>query len=167
MRLISVLLGVVVLTSGALASNSRRIISAHGVRFVVPRGWQRIGAAPAGSVTDPRTLLVVGTAGVRPRRSQCLIAAYRIPAAGAVVVVVRWRSLVTAGGAPWERGRAPLKSLRVVHRPSFECFSGRGAVADVLLARKPYQVNVMVGDRASKPRVAEALAVGRSFDLVR
>jgi hypothetical protein len=34
-------------------------------------------------------------------------------------------------------------------------------------AGKPYQVNVMVGDRASKPRVAEALAAARSFDLAR
>jgi hypothetical protein len=106
-------------------------------------------------------------AGVRPRTSQCQIAAYRIPAAGAVVVVVGWRSIVTAGGAPWKPGRAPLKKLVSVHRPSFECFSGRGAVAAVLLRGKPYQVNVMVGDRASKPSVAEALAVARSFDLVR
>jgi hypothetical protein len=30
---------------------------------------------------------------------------------------------------------------------------------------KPYQVNVMVGDRASKSRVSEALAVAPSFDL--
>jgi hypothetical protein len=165
MRLISVLLGLVVLTPSALASHSGRVISAHGVRFVVPRGWQRIEAAPAGSVTDPRTLLVVGTAGVRPRTSQCQIAAYRIPAAGAVVVVVGWRSIVTAGGAPWKPGRAPLEKLVSVHRPSFECFSGRGAVADVLLHGKPYQVNVMVGDRASKQSVAKALAVARSFDL--
>jgi hypothetical protein len=165
MRLISVLLGLVVLTPSALASHSGQVISAHGVRFVVPRGWQRIEAAPAGSVTDPRTLLVVGTAGVRPRTSQCQIAAYRIPAAGAVVVVVGWRSIVTAGGAPWKPGRAPLEKLVSVHRPSFECFSGRGAVADVLLHGKPYQVNVMVGDRASKQSVAKALAVARSFDL--
>jgi hypothetical protein len=118
-------------------------------------------------VTDPQTLLVVGTAGVRPLASNCEIAAYPLPPAGAVVVVVGWKSVVTAGGAPWKPGRAPLKNLLAVHRPSFECFSGRGAVADVLLAGKPYQVNVMVGDRASKPRVAEALAVARSFDLAR
>jgi hypothetical protein len=84
-----------------------------------------------------------------------------------VVVIVGWKSVLTAGGAPWEPGRAPLKNLLAVHRPSFECFSGRGASADVLLGARPYQVNVMVGDRASKPRVAEALAVARSFDLAR
>jgi hypothetical protein len=84
-----------------------------------------------------------------------------------VVVVVGWKSVATAGGGPWEPGRAPLKNLLAVHRPSFDCFSGRGASADVLLAGKPYQVNVMVGDHASKPRVGEALAVARSFDLAR
>jgi hypothetical protein len=82
MRLISVLLALVVVTPGALASHSGRIIPAHGVRLVVPRGWQRIEATSAGFVTDPRTLLVVGTAGVQPRMSQCQIAAYSIPAAG-------------------------------------------------------------------------------------
>jgi len=166
-RWIAVPLGVLVSVSLALAGSSGQIISSHGVRLVVPSGWQRIEAAPAGPVTDPRTLLVVGTAGVQPRISRCQIAAYRIPAAGAVVVVVGWKSAVSAGGAPWKPGRAPLQKLVSVHRPSFECFSGRGTVADVLLGGTPYQVNVMVGDRASKLRVAEALAVARSFDLVR
>jgi len=118
-------------------------------------------------VSDPRTLLVVGTAGVRPQASHCEIAAYRLPPSGAVVVVVGWESIASAGGSPWTRGRAPLKSLVAVHRPSFECFAGRGAASDVLLGGKPYQVNVMVGDRASKTRVEEALATARSFDLAR
>jgi hypothetical protein len=118
-------------------------------------------------VSDPRTLLVVGTAGVRPQASHCEIAAYRLPPSGAVVVVVGWESIASAGGSPWTRGRAPLKSLVAVHRPSFDCFAGRGAASDVLLGGKPYQVKVMVGDRASKTRVEEALAIARSFDLAR
>lgn len=169
MRLIAIFLAGLVFASLAAASSSGRIISSHGVRFVVPLGWQRIEAASDRPVTDPRTLLVVGTAGVRPRASRCQIAAYSIPAAGAVVVVVGWKSVATAGGrAPKPKpGRAPLKKLVAVDRPSFECFSGRGAVAQVLIGGKPYPVNVMVGDRASKRRVADALAVARSFDLAR
>jgi hypothetical protein len=173
MRLIALLLAGVVFAllaapSGAIgASAGGRIISANGVRLVVPAGWQRVPAAPAGPVTDPITVLVVGTAGVRPRPSQCQIAAYRIPPAGAVVVIVRWKSIASAGGGPLPQGRAPLLKLRSVHRPSFECFSGRGAVAEVLLGGHPYQVNVMVGDRAGKERVAAALAVARSFALTR
>jgi hypothetical protein len=164
-RLIALLLAGVVVVPLGLAGTGGRIISAHGVRFVAPSGWQRVPAANAGAVTDPRTLLVAGTAGVRPRTSQCLIAAYRLPPVGAAVVVVRWNSVASAGGGPLPPGRAPLRKLRSVHRPSFECFSGRGAVAVVLLGGRPYQVNVMVGDRASQQRVAEALAVARSFDL--
>jgi hypothetical protein len=157
----------------AAASGTRNdpVIVANGVRLVVPAGWQHVTPASPGPVTDPRTVLVVGTAGVRPLSSQrlpkCEIAAYRIQTAGAAVVIVRWQSTASAGGAPWTPGRAPLAKLRLVHRPSFECFSGRGAAADVLLGGHPYQVNVLVGDRASTTRVAAALAVGRSFDLSR
>jgi hypothetical protein len=166
-KAIAVVLAALLFASLAVACGSGRIISAHGVRFVVPPGWHQVKAASDGPVTDPRTLLVVGTAGVYPRASQCPIAAYRIPASGAVVVVVGWKSIASAGGGAPKPGRARLKQLRAVHRPSFECFSGRGAVAEVLLAGKPYQVNVMVGDRASKRRIAEALAVGRSFNRAR
>lgn len=103
----------------------------------------------------------------RSRLSQCQIAAYLIPAGGAVVVVVGWSSVTAGGGGHLKSGRAPLARLRSVQRPSFECFSGRGAAAQVVLGGKPYQVNVMVGDHASKPRVAQALAVARSFRLGR
>lgn len=153
------------------ARGGGRVIAAQGVRLVVPAGWQRVPPASPGAVTDPRTVLVVGTAGVHPRSSQrpakCQIPAYRIPPTGAVVVIVRWLSVASAGGGPWAPGRAPLRKLRSVQRPSFECFSGRGAVADVLLGGHPYQVNVLVADGASPRRVAAALAVGRSFDLSR
>ena len=149
------------------AASGVRVVTGGGVRLALPAAWSRVRAAPSGAVTDPRTLLVVGTAGVRPRSSSCQIAAYRIPAAGAAVVVVGWKSLASSGGGPLPRGRRSLRRLVAVHRPSFECFSGRGAAADVMLGGKPYQVNVLVGDRASRQRVAAALAVARSFDLAR
>ena len=168
MRLLSVALAPLVFASlAAGCSGGGRTISAHSVRVVVPSGWQRVRVARPGPVSDPRTLLVVGTAGVRPLATRCEIAAYRLPPSGAVVVVFGWKSIATAGGGPWTHGRGPLKSLVAVRRPSFECFSGRGASSDVLLGGKPYQVNVMVGDRASKTRVEEALAIARSFDLAR
>src|SRR5919199_878409 len=154
-------------STASSANAGGRIIAASGVRLVVPSGWRRVQAASAGNITDPVTVLVVGTAGVGPRPSQCQIAAYRLPPTGAVVVTVRWKTVASAGGGPWTLGRAPLLKLRSVHRPSFECFSGRGAVADVLLGGHPYQVNVMVGDRASNERVATALAVPRSVPLTR
>ncbi len=156
-----------VVIAAAFANGPLRTIAAHGVRLEVPVGWRRVSAAPPGPVTDPRVLLVVGTTGVRPRPSHCLIAAYHIPATGAVVLVDGWSSVAAAGGGHPKPGRAPLAQLRRVRRPSFECFSGRGAVAQVLLAGKPYQVNVLVGDRASKRTIAQALAAGRSFRLTR
>ncbi|TML23023.1 MAG: hypothetical protein E6G28_03760 [Actinobacteria bacterium] len=84
-----------------------------------------------------------------------------------MVVVVGWKRLTLSGAQSQRPGRWPLGSLTAVHRPSFECFSGRGAVATLKLAGKAYQVNVMVGDRASKRLVRQALAVGRSFALAR
>ena len=136
-------------------------VSSTGVRVVMPRNWMVVRPAPDAPVIDPLTMLVVGTEGVRARSSQCQIAAYRVPAEGAVVVVVGW----AGRGGSMKPGRAPLKTMTTVRKPELECFSGRGAAAQVRLRGKVYQVNVMVGDRASKRRVAEALAVARSFNV--
>jgi len=142
------------------------VISAHGVRLTVPTGWHQVEPTPSG-VVDPRTLLVVGTAGARQNlRSVCQVAAYRVPARGAVVIVVAWRT-ATSGGGHLAPGRGPLRTLRHVTRPSFECYSGRGAAAQVVLGSRAYQVNVIVGDSASPTVIADALAVARSFDLAR
>lgn len=168
MRRITLLSAAFVFASLAAAcSGGQRIISSHGVQVVVPRDWQQIHAARARPpVSDPRTLLVVGTAGARPKASRCEISAYRLPPTGAVVVVVGWKRLALSGAQSQEPGRWPLEKLSAVQRPSFECFAGRGAAATLVLGRKAYQVNVLVGDRASKRRVAQSLEVARSFDLV-
>lgn len=165
---IAVLFAVGIIVAGtavAVAGTSGRSAAANGVMLTLPLGWSRVQAASDGPVTDPRTLLVVGTVGVRAKLTQCQIAAYRIPADGAVVVVVGWRSLKHSGAENAEPGYAQLRKLVTVHRPSFECFAGWGAAADLVIHGTAYQVNVMVGDRASKLRVAEALAVGRSFKV--
>jgi hypothetical protein len=154
------------LVSVLMAVAPGHIVSAHGVRVVVPAGWSQVQSAGDGPVVDPRTVLVVGTDGVRSRVSQCQVASYHVPPGGAVVVVVAWRT-ATSGGGRLTPGRAPLLALKTVHRPSFECFAGRGAAAQVALGGKAYQVNVMVGNQASKQRIDAALAVARSFDLAR
>ena len=138
-------------------------ISANGVQVRVPAGWHRVAPAGDGPIANPRTVLVAGTSGVRARLTVCQIAAYRLPPEGAVVVVVGWKP---ARGIS-ARGRTALAKLTSVRRPSFECFKGRGASAQVELRGRVYQVNVLVGDRASKPRIGEALGVARSFDLKR
>jgi hypothetical protein len=166
MRLTLASLFGLVFVSITLASGGR-VIASNGVQFVVPAGWQRAQAASPGAVTDPRTLLVVGTAGVRAKGSACLDASYRVPAAGGVVVVVGWKSVASAGGGSLTPGRTPLSKLVAVRKHLSECFPGRSAVAQVLLGGRPYQVNVFVGDRATEQRVAEALTVARSFDLTR
>jgi hypothetical protein len=146
-----------------LAFLAAAIVSAHGVHLTIPAGWQRIQAASPGPVTDPVTLLVVGTTGAHRRASQCKIAAYGVPPTGAVVVVVGW----SGSGGSQRSGRWPLAALKAVHSPSFECFSGRGAAAYLLLRGRGYQVNVMVGGHATSARIRQALAVARSFDVVR
>jgi hypothetical protein len=148
-------------------ADSHQAIRANGVTLTVPAGWHRVASAGDGFVTDPRTLLVAGTSGVAPKSTQCQIAAYRVPADGAVVVIVGWKT-ATSGGGRIKPGRWPLKKLTSVKRPSFfECFAGRGAVASLALAGRAYQVSVMVGNLASAQHIAEALAVARSFRLAR
>ena len=142
--------------------SGKHVVSGNGARLTVPRGWERIPPATSRG-TDPRTLLVVGTAAARGKPSRCDQAAYAVPVSGAVVLVLRWSSVESAGGAP-PPGRAPLGQLVSVRKPAFECFSGRGAAADVLLGGKRYQVGVLVGDKATDARVQDALAVARSFE---
>jgi hypothetical protein len=151
----------VLLAVTTLGLSGAHVIAANGVELTAPAGWARVPSAGDGPVTDPRTLLVVGTAGVRPRASRCQIAAYRVPPSGAVVVIVGWKGANGDSGP----GRKSLARLASVRRPSFECFGGRGAAATLVLRGREYQVNVMVGERASRHRVEEALAVGRSFDV--
>ena len=125
---------------------SGQTVRAHGVELTMPAGWHRVASAGDGPVIDPRTLLVVGTAGVASKQSQCQIAAYRVPAHGAVVVIVGWKTATSGGGGRMKPGRWPLKTMTYVKRPSFECFAGRGAFAGLALGGKAYQVNVMVGN---------------------
>ena len=154
----SVIVGPLVLALALAGCSGKRTVSAHGVRVTVPPGWRRVAAEEDGNLIAPRTLLVVGTNGVTARRpSQCPPAAYRVPPGGAAVTILGWI------GEPSGRGRAPLQQLVRVGR-SFECSKRRGAVAIVGAGGNTYQVNVVVGDRASSRQVAEALAVARSFD---
>jgi hypothetical protein len=162
-RLFALVVPALVWTSVAVG-RSGQTVRAHGVALTVPATWQRVASAGDGPVTDPRTLLVVGTAGVTPKASQCQIAGYRVPTHGAVVVIVGWRT-ATSGGGQMKPGRWPLKTMNSVRRPSFECFAGRGAAASLVLGGKAYQVNVMVGALTSPEQIVEALAVGRSFRL--
>lgn len=146
-----------VFASAAFAAEGTGL-RAHGVQLTAPDGWQRVDPVEEATGADPRTLLVVATKGARAIETDCQVSSYRVPADGAVVVVIGWR--------PPSRGVTflPLSAMRL-RRDTFECFEGRGAVAQVIRNGRDYQLNVMVGDRADADRVAEALAVARSFAL--
>lgn len=134
-------------------------LRAAGIQLTVPDGWSRVARVSDPPVEEPRTLLVVGTKGARPTETECLIASYRVPVDGAVVVVVGWSERVGTTGL------LPLSGLKV-RRETFSCFEGRGAVAQVSRGGRDYQINVMIGDRATAKTVAEALEVARSFSPV-
>lgn len=130
-----------------------------GVELELPVGWEKVVPARGTTVGDPQTLLVIGTDGVRAVESDCQVSSYRVPANGAVVVVIGWRDAVGTSGF------LPLSALKL-RRGTFECFAGRGAVAQVTRRNRDFQVNVMVGDRASTDTVEDALAAARSFAVV-
>ena len=147
------------LVSIAAAADGGLSLTANGVVVHAPDDWSRVVVAQSARVSDPRTILVAGTHGVAPRASECQVAAYRIPADGAAVVVLGWRG---AASEALPRDRSELAGMRL-KRPTFECWEGRGAVARIVLRGRAYQVNVIVGDRASRDTVADALVVARSF----
>jgi hypothetical protein len=126
-----------------------------GAQLVLPAGWAKLTPA-TDPVDDPRTLLVIGTEGARAIETPCQVSSYRVPADGAVVVVIGWKDSV--GGASF----LPLSALKL-RRGTFECFAGRGAVARVTRRERDFQVNVMVGDRAEPETIADALEAARSF----
>ncbi len=137
-------------------------LKANGVLVRAPADWSLVNVADPGPIVDPRTVLVVGTEGAAPRHSECQVAAYRVPADGAVVVVLRWAGRA-ADDVGTDRDALDVK----LRREYFECFDGRGAAAQIAIRGRGYQVNVMVGDRATSKTVANALAAVRSFDVVR
>ena len=130
-----------------------------GVELDLPAGWAKVVPVRAPGVTEPQTLLVIGTEGVRAAETDCQVSSYRVPANGAVVVIVGWRD------AAGTSGLLPFSALKL-RRGTFECFAGRGAVAQVTRRNRDFQINVMVGDRASTGTVEEALDAARSFTLV-
>jgi len=130
-----------------------------GVELELPAGWEKVVPARGTTLGDPQTLLVIGTEGVRAVESDCQVSSYRVPANGAVVVVIGWRDAVGNSGF------LPLSALKL-RRGTFECFAGRGAVAQVTRRNRDFQVNVMVGDRASAETIEDALAAARSIALV-
>jgi hypothetical protein len=130
-----------------------------GVELDLPAGWAKVVPVRAPGVTEPQTLLVIGTEGVRAAETDCQVSSYRVPANGAVVVIVGWRD------AAGTSGFLPFSALKL-RRGTFECFAGRGAVAQVTRRNRDFQINVMVGDRASTGTVEEALDAARSFTLV-
>lgn len=140
----------------AFAADSETV-KGGGVQLTIPDGWSKVDRAPW-DAKDPRTLLVVGTTGVRPLPAPtCQVAAYKVPADGAVVVVIGWRDSI--GG--------PSQLNLKLRRNTFECFDGRGAASQITRGGHDYQVSVMVGDKADADTVAAALAVARSFARVR
>jgi hypothetical protein len=139
--------------SAALAATGD-VARAGGIQLTLPDGWSKVVPA-ADARAEPRTLLVIGTDGVRAVESDCQVAAYRVPADGAVVVVIGWKNSIGVGFPP-------LSAMKL-RRGTFECFSGRGAFARVSRNDRDFQVNVLVGDRASSATVDSALDAARSL----
>lgn len=142
----------------AVGAETGDVARARGVQLALPSGWSKVVPAHPTRLEDPRTMLVIGTDGVKAVESDCQVAAYRVPADGAAVVVVGWRDSV--GGSSF----LPLSAMRL-RRGTFECFAGRGAVGRLTLRDRDFQVNVMVGDRASADTIADAMDAARSLGV--
>jgi hypothetical protein len=152
-----VAVAVAVVASGAVAAAAGEFARSGGVQLALPNGWSKVAPARDTRPDGPRTLLVIGSDGVKAVDSECQVSSYRIPADGAAVVVIGWRDSI--GGS-----FMPLSSLRL-RRGTFDCFAGRGGVGRITLRDRDFQVNVLVGDRASSATIDAALDAARSLGV--
>jgi hypothetical protein len=153
--------------SGSTGSGTARPthrVAANGISLALPKAFHVIQPASPGAITDPQTLLVVGTRGVHPIQSQCQIASYHVPARGAVVVIIGWHSIADAGGSGGA-GISVLQHFTRLQRGILECYPGLAGAVQFQAGGLPYQVNVMAGDHAPTARIAQALAVARSLKV--
>ncbi|HEX3290324.1 MAG TPA: hypothetical protein VHR46_02945 [Gaiella sp.] len=153
LALLAVGLAVAVVASASAAAGE--VVRGGGAQLTLPDGWSKVVTRDT-RVDDPRTLLVVGTDGVKAIDSDCQVSAYRVPADGAVVVVLGWRDSV--GGS----SLMPLSGMKL-RRGTFDCFAGRGAVGRLTRRDRDFQLNVMVGDRASAATIDAAFDAVKSF----
>jgi len=150
------------LVAATAAAAARHPVTASGVSVRVPPDWIRISLGRQSGA--PRRILVVGTAGVRPvLTARCRLAAYRIPIGGAAVVITAQWAKGRPGGV--ENGIA-LRRLRL-GLGRLRCYSQLGGFVTLHLGTRRFQVAVMVDRRAGIGRIADAIAVARSFMLVR
>jgi hypothetical protein len=148
-------LAAAVVASAAVAAGD--VARAGGVQLTLPDGWAKVVSHDT-RVDDPRTLLVIGTDGVKAVDSDCQVSAYRVPSDGAVIVVIGWRDSVG------ETNILPLSTMKL-RRGTFDCFAGRGAVGRVTRRDRDFQLNLMVGDRASVATIDAAFDAVKSFGL--
>ena len=160
-RGVAVIACVLAVAGVAAAADALRTIEGNGVALHVPGDWVRVPRADAGSLADPHTYLVTGTQGVRPIETDCLASSYRVPADGAAVVVIGWKRKLSTH---YVGGRENLFA-RELERGYFDCFAGRGIAAQIDLDGRTYQVNVLVGDRAERATMLDAIAAARSFSV--
>lgn len=147
---------VAALAASAAVAATGDVARAWGIQLDLPNGWSKV--VPASEPrTDPRTMLVIGTDGVRATESECQVSSYRVPADGAAVVVIGWRTSVGVSFPP-------LSAMKL-RRGTFDCFAGRGAFARVTRGDRDFQVNVLAGDRASNATIEDALDAARSIAL--
>ncbi len=150
-------IGLVAAVVASASAAAGVVARSGGVQLTRPDGWSKVVSRDS-RVGDPRTLLVIGTDGVKGIDSDCQVSSYRVPSDGAVVVVIGWRDSV--GGT----GLLPLSAMKL-RRGTFDCFAGRGAVGRLTRRDRDFQVNVMVGDRATAATIDAAFDAVKSFGL--
>jgi tetratricopeptide (TPR) repeat protein len=97
--LVTATVAVAALGASAAVAATGDAARAWGIQLALPDGWSKVAPA-SDSRTDPRTMLVIGTDGVRATQSDCQVSSYRVPADGAAVVVIGWKTSIGVSFPP-------------------------------------------------------------------
>jgi hypothetical protein len=119
-------------------------VGADGIQLRVPAGWFE-SSTSASAVSDPVIRLVVSSAPIRPRDSDCQTSSFTLAEGAVSIVVVEWVKLNARLRVRPQRFDEDVLPLR---RGTHECFDGPAGVVQFIDSGRALGAYVFLGEEA-------------------